>query len=268
MAAEAAKQDQSLAAAFELSYKAGLILQQQKRLVDAAEQFQDLSLDYRQDARAADAHLAAVWNMYQAARQDPNLSDRYALMLDEQISVWPQATSTHQARMWLGSLLALRRQWKEAAATYMDVAETSEHFAKAIQQAGNCWDAYFEAEARSSSINTQEVQEALQALAALFPDNAEGWTDASRNAALAAARLRLRFTKDGYAEARTWLENGLASNAGSEAWRSQARALLVTALAGLGGRATGRPANPRCSAGRCGRNPEDGGKSGFNCFDQ
>jgi tetratricopeptide (TPR) repeat protein len=65
----------------------------------------------------------------------------------------------------------------------------------------------------------------------------EPWSHAQRQAALHAARLRLQFTTDGFAQAQRLLEAALkAAGDASDEWKSQASSLLVVAQAGAGDR--------------------------------
>jgi tetratricopeptide (TPR) repeat protein len=88
-------------AAFNLAYKAALIMQQSKEYLAAAKRLRTLSKEMASHSQAPAAHLLAAWNVGQAAREDPPAAATYAELLREHLATWPADRSADQARAWL-----------------------------------------------------------------------------------------------------------------------------------------------------------------------
>jgi tetratricopeptide (TPR) repeat protein len=93
-------------AAFDLAYKAALVVQQSKEHLAAAKRLRALSKEMASHPQAPAAHLLAAWNVGQAAREDSPPAATYAELLREHLATWPDDPSADQARAWLTKLNA------------------------------------------------------------------------------------------------------------------------------------------------------------------
>jgi hypothetical protein len=230
------------ASAFELEYKAGLIEQQRERYATASRRFERLALDQPADGRAAATHLLAAWNAAQAARAERSEAPRYAQLLEQQLARWPLAADTHTARVWLGKLRATEQHWEAAVAAYRGIPADAEPFAAMLPELVRCWERWIDQQRTDDTVPRELVADAVQYFdrVILSPDGTwpASWTAAQRAAALATARLRLAYVREGGADAERALRAALEQTPAEEdTWRASAQSLLVVALASQPGRA-------------------------------
>jgi tetratricopeptide (TPR) repeat protein len=162
----------------------------------------------------------------------------YRQLLAEQISNWPDATSTDKTRIWLGKISEFDRNWAAAIGAYQGVsAQDPDQLNLAVQAADRCWQHRLEQLTHQKKPVATEASNAAAYFerVVLGPEKRmpERFGKLAQFAALAAARIRLNFTSDGYAQAESLLRAAINGSPTAEPkWREEAQALLVVALAG------------------------------------
>jgi tetratricopeptide (TPR) repeat protein len=239
-AADAAQQAGDADQAFRLRYKAALVVQTRGRHADAASRLRTLASSARTHPDAAAAQLLAAWNLAQLRGEPPESLELYETTLREQAAIWPEAESTDQARVWLGRLYQSRDRWREAIEAYGAVDPASPLTDEAVRSAAACWEPLL----LQATDDPASLASLAEEAAVYFEQRIAGpvggaadWRATDRYAALQAAGIRLRFQTDGYPAAERVLRAALdGSPPPSAEWQSRARALLVVALSGQGGR--------------------------------
>jgi hypothetical protein len=247
-AARLARQQKQLDKAFDFAYTAATIEHEQQRHGEAQSRFRQLALDQPKHAKAAEAHLLAVFNAGQAARQRrPVNLDEYTSLLREHLQTWPKETAANHARFQLGQCYELQRRWADAIDIYRGIAVDHERFAQAVPAVARSYDALL-AELRAESKSTHKLaDEAATYFEGLVlrgepPRLPERWSPTERSAALAACRLRLdHLPGDAQKNAAVFrgaervLSAALDGQPAPPAdWKPAAQSLLLVALAGQG----------------------------------
>jgi TolA-binding protein len=221
--------------AFELLYKAAAVEHERQKHSEAARRFREVATRMPQQPIAGQAHLLACFNLAQVARADRERLDDYAAALEEHIQYWP--SEADQARLWLGKLRESQQRWDEAAAAYRGVAPAHAEFEAAVAGAARSWLRRL-AELDAGAERQQEAEEAARFFEQIVTEFRNGILEniapAAREAALAAARVRLHYIPAGHADAERVLRTAVeaASDHAPGAWRSEATGLLAVALAG------------------------------------
>ena len=244
--------------AFDLAFTAAMIEQRRERHEQAAMRFRQLALNMPDNARAAGAHWQAIWNAGRPASQpqaagatDAQTAERhlnhYAMLLDEHALTWPDSPTADESRWMLGRLKQYGGDWAAAVAAYRSMHPGDERFGQAVRAAGQCYatwlgDLRSEGEA-TASIARQAADWFESLIAAPQGIEPQRWEPIGQEASLAAARLRLNFTTDGFARAQRVIEEALAAmpatpaaDADNSSRRAEFEMLLVLALAGQGRR--------------------------------
>lgn len=247
-AVQQANRDGKRQEAFEADYAAAAIEQEHGHYPQAASRFRRSALAAPDHPQAADAHLLAIYNMAQAAKSESqpeetdsrSVDDEYLRLLDEHLGQWPQGPSASQARLWLGRLQSRRQEWQRAVEAFRQVAREHAGFAEAVQGIGDCYVAWLEQLQAGGQPTGQLAEQAAGYLEGLI-NRLEGgsgqWGAAEQAAAIGAARVRLRFGNNQFAEAEQLLLRALAAADDQQpAWKSAAQGLLLVALAGQGRR--------------------------------
>ena len=225
--------------AFSAGYRAATVEHQRKRYQAAAERFRKLAIDLPKHNKAAGAHLLAIYDTAQLAREQPKRdSAGYLELLKEHLTHWPSGATAVQARLWLGSLYESRRQWRDAMSCYQDVALQPSKAVEAV--AGvvrSC--AQWLATMPAGEARQQAADEAIQWFEQYIV-NARGeeikpWPPASREAALAAARLWLAEVPHGFMQAHEVAAAALEKSPDAPAeWKNSIGIIKVAALARQG----------------------------------
>lgn len=242
-AADAARKAGDSAKAFESSYRAALVQQNQRQYQDAARRFRQLALADAAHAQADNAHLLAIINQAQAIAGDPKAEEPYSQLLEEHLRLWPAASSTANAWLWKGKWHESHRQWKEATQAYRQIAPTNPLFDESLEAATRCWSSWL-GEMRQSGKSKEaesvatEAADFLESIAAGpahsgQPDHTEQVATTCR---LQAARLRIEFTTPDYRHLETVLAAASQSKLVTPDQQTEAKALLAVALAGQPGR--------------------------------
>ena len=127
------------AKAFELAYKAALVVQNQSQYQAAAERFRKLATATPDATHAANAHLLAIANLAQQVRIDPKLEETYAELLQEHLRLWPAGSTSSTVWLWLGKLRESRAQWADAVQAYRQVAVAEPASTEALEGVTRSW---------------------------------------------------------------------------------------------------------------------------------
>jgi tetratricopeptide (TPR) repeat protein len=230
--------------AFDAAFTAATIEHDRNRHAAALARYRRLALALPKHPRAGGAHLLAVLNAAAQIRAaEPAdrsaLTDAYLALLEEHLAAWPGEASAAQAAWWLGRLHESQARWEPAVAAYRRIAADHELFADAVAAAGRCWGrqlAALEAAGQPTAGVAKEAIEYFEGIV-LGPDRRwpQQWTAVARAAAVSAARLRLHYTDQGFKPAEQLLSAALnTADDADDAWKSDARSLLVFSLAGQG----------------------------------
>jgi len=222
---------------FDLSFTAAAIENERKHYTEAAKRFRALALAAPKHPRAAEAHLLAVFNRAQAARQrKPVVLDEYLAWLDEHIRMWPHAKSTDQARWWQGQVYEQQGKWDEAIAVLRGISPDHKQFLPALHELAECFSEKF----AEGSATGEDLMAAAQEATAWFRQLVVGsdnrwpqrWSPNQLEAALIASRFMLKYTGDSQ-HAEEMLRQAFSQARGaSESWNAAARGLLALALVG------------------------------------
>lgn len=225
--------------AFELWYKAAAIEHQRPGPHEAMRRFRDLALDLPENPRAPKAHLLAVLNASTVAREtDPPDLAQYETLLLEHLKNWPQSDQGDQARWWLGRLYEHRQEWTDALTAYRGISTDYPKYASAIRATARCWQRRLSEMPDDEQSREEKANEAASWFDNVLPGDSGQppgqWTEAQRVAVIEAAKIRLTYTKSGFAAAKGVLDAALKNTEGaSDQWLSEAQMLQVVALAGL-----------------------------------
>ncbi len=229
------------AAAFEAGFIAAAMLESAGRNSEASALYRTAALADTQNARAAEAHLQAV---YLVARTPAGSQDAGAAraLLDEHLRTWPEAPTAMQARVWLGRLHELAGAWHDAAAAYREVPLDDRLGLEALAGAVRAYESLLSAGVQQGKDVSDVAATAGDHFAGLVESGQGGlpneWSPAQREAAMAAVRLWLLYSKQRYRQAERLLLAGLNGPPPPPAeWQAAAQGWLVFALAAQGERA-------------------------------
>ena len=248
-AAEHARTAGSETMAFDLSFTAASIEHRRKQHDTARDRFRRTAMAYPEHARAAQAHLLALFNAAQLVRGGGKAAlDQYVELLEEHLAAWPSAETAAQANIWLGNVRRAHGDWSMAIQRYRDVPPDSPLFTKAIDAMVKTtaeWLASFQADdskrrpvARKTAARKKVARKAVafytKLLLAGRSDLSHPLNKLQRKLLLAWASTQMVYLQEGYDEMEQLLRVSLKSAAddATPEWKASARALLVLALAG------------------------------------
>jgi len=238
----AARQQGAADRAFELGYTAAAIEHHRENRDQALARFRQLATSNPHNPKAPQAHLLAVYQAAQLAREEsPGALDLYVTLLREHLDTWPRGPTADEVRRRLARLREHQRDWQGAIAAYTAISPAAEDYEEAVAGAARCYRAWLDGRKAAGEPTEAIAAEAAAWFESLLVDAGgrppERWSPPQRRAALEAARLRLGYTEGGYARAQGVLAAALGGAADApEAWKSDARALLILSLAGQGKR--------------------------------
>jgi TolA-binding protein len=248
-ARQAREEKQDLA--FDYAYTAAAIEQQRGRHAEAAERFRAVALDKVTNAKAADAHLLAIYNLALAVQDGAKRPDTpaangrskpaYVELLEEHLVRWPRSPTTSQARIWLGGFYERQEKWSEAIDAYRAVPVGSQEGILATEGIGRCyqrWLAALAATGRSTRDVADKAGTYFERLVTGGRGNLpERWSQTERIAATSAATIWLEYGEGEFARAERLLSAALSDSSNApEAWKSSAQTLQIFALAAQGRR--------------------------------
>jgi hypothetical protein len=175
--------------------------------------------------------------------QQPELTQAYETLLEEHLRIWPDQETSDDVRMWYGRLLASRRDWPASIAAFQQVRPQSEFYTESLKLVADGYDHQLQQLAGDTeqadnqrklllTAATQYLQPIVTGPANRWPAT---WNDAQRAAALALARLHVRYADPSSPYAAQLLTAALqgASHPMPDAndhWQTAARLTLVSAL--------------------------------------
>ncbi|HEX4143816.1 MAG TPA: tetratricopeptide repeat protein [Pirellulales bacterium] len=224
--------------AFELASTAASIQNQRKQFRDAQKRFDQLATALPKHPRAAEAHLAAIYNQAAAAAAEGKQSDEavlteYRQMLERHLSTWPQTPSAGQVAWWLGRLYEHEGQWSEAKATFRRVPPEHPQYAAAVEGAARAYQRLLDRARTAGKPDPQTAAEAVEWLRQIIGQSIDKPERAAlgRQATLWAARFSISDLPSGAGDAEDLLKQALAGAADAPAdWQGAANLLLVSAL--------------------------------------
>jgi hypothetical protein len=233
--------------AFALAFTAASIEHDRNQTATALDRFKQLSERMPEQPRAGEAHLMAIVNGAQLARdtkgeEQTEQFKAYEALLVDHLQTWPNDPTADQVRLWLGKLLESRRELTQAMAIYQQVPADRTQYEEAMRGALRCAEIEVKVSAAAGKFDAKACGEAIRFGEELIVGSArkwpEKWSPLQLESALVVARLRLHFAAGQAKEIESteaMLKTALAANPEAPAvWQSEARLLLVWALALLG----------------------------------
>ncbi|HWB13801.1 MAG TPA: hypothetical protein VG826_31535 [Pirellulales bacterium] len=244
--------EEKQASAFDYAYTAAAIEQQRGRHADAAKRFRSAALDNVANARAAEAHLLAIYNLALAAKnvaeKDSDVpaasgesSRGYLELLQEHLDRWPRSPTVGQARVWLGAFYERQEKWSEAIDAYKAVPVDDQQGLSAMDGVSRCYQRWLAALAAAGRPTRDVAGKAGAYFERIVTGNRgslpERWSETERLAATSAAAVWLEYSDGEFARAERFLSAALADSSNApEAWTSSAQALQIFAIAAQGRR--------------------------------
>jgi TolA-binding protein len=239
LAAQRATESQPPTAAADLSFQAAAIRQRQRQHADAADRFRLFAAAYPDDARAPEAHLAAIWNTAQLVGDDPDRLNQYAGLLREHLQDWPESATSAQAALWLAPLLLRGGQFEEALAVLTIIPRGSPSLESAqplARQAALRWLRCANGGDAASPRSTQKIADTILGYLKRWTDTGSNSPENAPPGVLAAQFLQtqidLAFRDDQVDPAIETLQSLTAeSHGGQIPFADEARMLLALCLA-------------------------------------
>ncbi len=224
--------------AFELGSAAASIQNKRKQFRDSQRRFAELAAAMPKHPRAAEAHLAAIYNQAAAAAAEGKQEDKQTLaeyrhLLEEHLLSWPQAPSTAQVAWWLGRFYDHDGQWSEAITAFRRVPPEHPQYAAAVEGASRAYQRVLERSRAAGKPDPETAGQAVDWLREIIAESLEKPDRAAlaRQATLWAARLLISDVPQGAADAEELLKQALSDSHDAPAdWQAAANLLLVAAL--------------------------------------
>lgn len=184
LAAQRAEGDGQPSDAIELAVRAAYIQQSRGRHREAVDRLRLTSAAYPQQALAAEAHLAACWNLAKLIPDQPELLEEYERLLREHLQRWPNSKTADQAASWLLPILRRQKQWTEILQVVSGMQPQSAEFAKAVGIACAAITVELARTAREAPEQLNEQARQFQAMLADWSTRATGDASAENSSAL------------------------------------------------------------------------------------
>jgi len=231
------------AEAFRLGFVAAAIEHHRHKHAEALRRYRELSLAFAREEQAPQAHLLAVFHAAQLAKAgEADALETYTDLLAEHMESWPEDATADEVRWSLGRLHELRGDWEQAVEVYREMSPAGPRATEMVQALDRCTSAWLAERRQSGEPCQPAAAQAAEWFESLIHPAGGPWpqrfTPVHRAAALAAARLWLKYTRSGTAQAEAVLRAALAGSPDAEqGFLCDAQALLVFSLA-AGGRAS------------------------------
>lgn len=220
---------------FDLTYKACLVLHQNKNYEAASLQLRAISTAESQHPQAAAAHLLAAWQVSQILGQQPDRLPEYIGLLNQHVDLWPEDPSSNQARLWLGKVQRYQKEYSDALNRLLEVDGSSEMFPAAATLADNtavAWLNELRAKGEETDRRAAEIATRMEKKAKSITEQM-GWTTGSRQLITSAVRLRLSHGINQFTVAEQSIRFALKADGDRDStWKREAETLLLIALAG------------------------------------
>jgi hypothetical protein len=226
--------------AFDLAYAAATIEHERKRHGAAADRYRKLATSMRENAKAGEAHLLAVFNAAEEAKlREPVPLDEYTALLEEHLELWPRGRTADQANWLLGRLKEHQGDWPAAIEAYARISPEHPQVADALAAIERGYAIQIE-RLRGEGRPTQElVTRAAKHFEGLFLDESgrlpERWSPLQRAVAQSAARIWLLAAPPQADRAERIARAALANTQDAEAsWKAGMTGTLLAATAAQG----------------------------------
>jgi len=234
-AAANALSNNDLESAFTLLSKTVLIEQKRGDTQAMISKMRRLATQLARHPLASGRHLTAIKLCITLARTNADQLKLYEELLREHIATWPTQPTADTARLWLGRMCMVRREWQKAIAIYTAVDPSAVELDQAIQQTDACYANLLQDLQSADQPIQDEVASALRYFESLIlTDNRlpQRWSKAQRTAALSVAKMHLNYNSAGAARCETILRSAIDGlPPPTDDWLAQAQAWLVVALA-------------------------------------
>jgi len=224
--------------AFSFGWAAAAIEYQQQHWPAAQVRFLKLAADFAQHPQASEAHWnGATCAALIAKAKSPPLLDPYLALLEDHLVKWPSGGTADKARWWLGQSRQSQRRWSDAARAFAGISPDFAEYPVAIRRWGECVENQLQEDQAAAKLAADAPAKVIAELERRYVAG-DGklpvkWDAAQSEAAIAAARLRLRWMPNSAEE--TARQLGALVRASPEGPGSQAaRRWLVVALAAAG----------------------------------
>lgn len=241
--------------AFELGFVAATIEHRRERHREAMVRYHQLATKARSHPKAPEAHLLAIHHAGQLVLEEPTDSlQQYAALAEEHLALWPNASTTNQARHCLGFAHERRRDWRKGLEQYQAISPDYAKFDQVADAVARCSKAWID-QCKTTATSPDPVAAAAAGWfeSLLFDTQGRGpekWGSLHRRVALDAARFRLDSARPDFARAEQIVSAALDGSPDAPPdWQSTARGLLVFSLAGQGRRDEAARVLERISAG-------------------
>lgn len=243
-ASQSAQAAGQLNKAVDFAMRAAQLLQKSKDNSRAADAFLSLATRFPKSEKAAEAHLAAIWNLGQLASQNIANADsvmaQYAKLLSEHPAKFPSASTLPQAFAWQGRLAESQQQWREAVIAYQSVDRNSPQFETIVPRLLIAVEQWLQSQAedanqqkRIAKVLGDYYEGVLLPPSSSEPNEAAAiaWNTPQKQIVLALAELWIRYLPEKLPEAEPMLRSALSANNNADpAWQSKAQALLIRAF--------------------------------------
>ena len=206
--------------AFELGSTAASIQNQRKQFRDAQRRFDQLATAMPKHPRAAEAHLAAIYNQAAAAAAEGKQTTtatlaEYRQLLEHHLITWPHAASAGQVAWWLGRLYEHDGQWADAVAAFRRVPPEHAQYAAAVEGAARAYQRLLDRARAAGKPDPQTAGEAVRWLRQIIAESLGNAEQAAlgRQATLWAARFSISDLPGGAADAEDLLKQALGARA-------------------------------------------------------
>ena len=205
----------------------------------ASLRFRQLALDQPKHAEAAETHLTAIGLTGILARESPEEMQRFEMLLQEHLEIWPRSKQANTVRLWLGRYWMSRQQWSEASRVLSGFdANAAGAIACAVALTDCTLQELQQLDSESPESDTSRillVERARKGLQQVLMDSkgrwSREWNDLTRSAALKLSELLLHHSTGEHDNARKLLSAALASSPKADAsWKLRASELLAEAL--------------------------------------
>lgn len=205
-ASRAAEAAANLEKAFEWAFVAATLEHQRQSYDAAAQRYRALALSWPNLPRAAEAHLLAAHDRYEATRE-ANLPDDgpYAQLLREHLRLWPKSPTASEARFRLGRVAETQKDWPAAIDAYRAIDPNHARAEEAIHALVRAYEQWLSGDAENANA-PRSLRDSANFL--------EGMSGEARNvpepvraaAAIGAARLWIHAPDEGLAAATRTLD--------------------------------------------------------------
>lgn len=222
--------------AADFAFRAAQLLQKEKEYARASEAFLQVAEKFSSQKPAAEAHLAAIWNLGQLAAKDSAAAQKYQQLLQEHIRLFPNASTSPQAHLWQGRLAEAQKDWPLAVAAYQTIPSSHPQFDSILSRLLFCQrQALMESKADVATARKlgRSFAEHLEGLLVPAEDasSAEGaisWNAWQKQVAIELSDLWLEYVPEKVAEIEPMLQAALNAPGDADVgWQGKAQVQII-----------------------------------------